>query len=61
MRLHRLSPAEVAEIVAAGRIARTDPDGRPIFAGRARDGRLMEAVVALDDPGYVITVFSEVD
>lgn len=61
MRLYRLLPAEVAEVVAAGRIVRLDPDGRPIFAGRVRDGRLMEAVVALDDPEYVITVFGEVD
>jgi hypothetical protein len=61
MRLHRLSPAEVAEIIAEGRVSRIDPDGRPIFAGRVRDGRLMEVVIALDDPGYVITVFGEVD
>ena len=61
MRLHRLSPVEVAEIVAEGRVARIDPDGRPIFVGRVRDGRLMEVVIALDDPGYVITVFGEVD
>jgi hypothetical protein len=61
MRLHRLSQIEVAEIVAEGRVSRIDPDGRPIFAGQVRDGRLMEVVIALDDPGYVITVFGEVD
>jgi hypothetical protein len=61
MRLHRLTRSEVAEIVALGRISRVDPDGRPIYAGRVSDGRLMEVVIALDDPSYVITVFGEVD
>jgi hypothetical protein len=57
----RLTPAEVAEIVAAGRISRLDPRGRPIFAGEADDGRLIEVVMALDAPDFAITVFGEVD
>jgi hypothetical protein len=61
MRLHRLLSAEVAEIVAAGVVFKIDNDGRPVFAGRTRDGRLVKVVIALDDPGYVITVFGEVD
>jgi hypothetical protein len=61
MRLYRLSRVEVAEIVAGGRVSRVDPDGRPVFVGYASDGRLMWVVMALDDPGYVITVFGEVE
>jgi hypothetical protein len=61
MRLHRVLSVEIAEIVAEGQVSRIDPDGRPIFAGRVHDGRLMEVVIALDEPGYVITVFGEVD
>jgi len=34
--------------------------GRPIFAGKAGDGRPMEVVVALDAADFVITVFGEV-
>jgi len=60
MRLYRLSRAQVAEIVAAGQVSRIDPNRRPVFVGRVSDGRLMEVVIALDDPGYVITVFGEV-
>lgn len=61
MRLYRVSRAEVAAIVAAGRVGRFDEDERPIFAGESRDGRAIEIVMALDAPNYVITVFGETD
>jgi len=61
MRLYRVSRAEVAAIVAAGRVGRFDEDGRPIFVGESRDGRVTEIVMALDAPNFVITVFGERD
>jgi hypothetical protein len=61
MRLYRVSRAEVAAIVAAGRVGRFDKDGRPIFVGKNHDGRVIEIVMALDAPNYVITVFGETD
>jgi len=61
MRLYRVSQAEVAAIVAAGRVGRLDEDGRPIFVGESRDGRVIEIVMALDAPNFVITVFGEAD
>jgi hypothetical protein len=60
MRLYGLTRKEVAEIVALGHISGVDPQGRPIFAGKAGDGRPMEVVVALDAADFVITVFGEV-
>jgi hypothetical protein len=59
MRLYRLNPSEVEDIVHAGRCTRTDKRGRPIFIGRSSDGRLVEVVVALDIPDHVITVIGE--
>jgi Domain of unknown function (DUF4258) len=61
MRLYRVSRAEVAMIVAAGKIGRFDADGRPVFVGESRDGRVIEIVMALDAAKYVITVFGETD
>jgi hypothetical protein len=61
MRLYRISRAEVAAIVVAGKVGRLDEDGRPIFVGESRDGRVIEVVMALDAPDYVITVFGEID
>lgn len=61
MRLYRLSRPEVAAIIAAGTVGRVDKDGRPIFVGESGDGRLIEVVMALDAPNYVITVFGEMD
>jgi hypothetical protein len=59
MRLYHLSPLEVEAIVHAGSSVRTDKKGRPVFAGRSSDRRLVEVVVALDIPDYVITVMGE--
>jgi hypothetical protein len=59
MRLYRLSPLEVEAIVHSGSSVRTDLKGRTIFKGRSSDGRLIEVVVALDIPDYVITVMGE--
>jgi hypothetical protein len=59
MRLHRLNPSEVEDIVRAGRCMRTDKRGRPVVIGRSGDGRLVEVVVALDISDYVITVIGE--
>ena len=61
MRLHRVGWSEIAEVVALGGISGVDRDGRPIYTGWVSDGRLMNVVIALDDPSYVITVFGEVD
>ena len=60
MRLYRVSRAEVAAIVAAGKVGKFDEGGRPIFIGESRDGRAIEVVMALDAPNYVITVFGEI-
>jgi hypothetical protein len=60
MRLHRLSREDVAAIVATGRISGFDPEGRPIYEGRVRDGRAVQIVTALDASDFVITVFGEV-
>jgi hypothetical protein len=35
-----------------------DSDGNPILIGTDDDGRLLEVVIALDDPEFVITVIS---
>jgi hypothetical protein len=59
MRLYRVSRAEVAAIVVAGRVRRFDGGRRPIFVGESRDGRVIEVVMALDAPDYVVTVFGE--
>ena len=61
MRLYRVSRAEVAASVAAGRVGRFDEGGKPIFVGKSRDGRVIKVVMALDAPNYVITVFGETD
>jgi hypothetical protein len=61
MRLHGLSETEVAGVVAAGDDSTADSRGRPIFSGRAGDGRLVSVVTALEDPELVIAVFCEVE
>ena len=45
----------------AGKVGGVDEGGRPVFVGESGDGRVIEVVMALDAPDYVITVFGEID
>lgn len=58
MRQAGLDAEEVDGIAAASEARRVDEAGNPIAIGRDSDGRLVEVVIALDDPGYVITVIA---
>jgi len=46
----------IEAIVRAPLRRRRDERGNPIAVGRSPSGRQLEIVIALDDPGYVITV-----
>jgi putative aminopeptidase FrvX len=56
MRRAGIGQALVEEIVAASDSSWMDPDGNLVVVGRDGDGRPIEVVIALDDPGFVITV-----
>jgi hypothetical protein len=58
MRRERIWPRTIEEIVIAPERRRIDSKGNPIAVGRDSLGRTLEIVLALDDPGYVITVIA---
>jgi len=56
MRGARIGQEAVESIAAAPESRAVDSDGNPILIGTDDDGRLLEVVIALDDPPFVITV-----
>lgn len=58
MRRERIWPKTVESVVAAVEDRRTDEGGNPVVVGCDTEGRTFEVVLALDDPGYVITVIA---
>jgi hypothetical protein len=58
MRGASLDPVEVEGMIASPDQWRMDDAGNPVAVGRSIDGRVVEIVIALDDPGYVITVIA---
>jgi hypothetical protein len=56
MRHSRIWPRSVEAIVAAPDHWREDDEGNPIAVGRDARDRVIEVVLALDDPDFVITV-----
>jgi hypothetical protein len=59
MRWGRLDRELVESLVAAPEARAEDLDGNPILFARDAEGRLVKIVVALDDPGFVITVITK--
>jgi hypothetical protein len=56
MRWAGISRGAAGAIVAAPDAFSFDETGNPIAIGRDSSGRIVKVVIALDDPGYVITV-----
>jgi len=56
MRREKVWPLSVETVVDSPEAERRDAKGNPIAIGRDSVGRTLEVVVALDDPGFVITV-----
>jgi Domain of unknown function (DUF4258) len=57
MRLYRISVDDVERTVASPARRDLDQRGNLRLAGKTGDGRPILVVVAVDDPGFVITVF----
>jgi hypothetical protein len=58
MRGAGLDQIEVESIGASPEHWRMDDAGNLIAVGQCDDGRMVEIALALDDPGYVITVIA---
>jgi hypothetical protein len=58
MRGARLDQIEVESIGSSPEHWRMDDAGNLVAVGQCGDGRMIEIVLALDDPGYVITVIA---
>lgn len=59
MRLYKITPADVAAVVASPVVAGVDARGNPLLTGPDAHGRAIIVVVADDDPGFVITTFPD--
>ena len=58
MRLYNVTPADAEAVVATPAIAH-DVKENPIHAAVIADGRMIEVVVALNEPSLVITLYEK--
>jgi len=57
MRLYSIDKLAAESVVRQPIESSYDRSGNLTFSGRIADGRLLRVVVAIDDPGFVITLF----
>lgn len=61
MRLYAIRPGDVIAALDTASSKGQDNRGNPRFVGTDQQGRRIVVVIARDDPGYVITTFTESD